>query len=145
MYNLFFPATLSGFKPKLKTPKKGVFWSHWLANCVLINHASCFFSFMDGRIDLLLFCFYYLIFNLNLHSFFKTVFYRILNLTFDIIFLNFRNSRLENLIITIDHPIKKPNVSIIKTNIYPIYLHTNFHPSFQIHFLFSAIAVSVNR
>ena len=35
MYNLFFPATLSGFKPKLKTPKKGVFWSHWLANCVL--------------------------------------------------------------------------------------------------------------
>ena len=35
MYNLFSPATLSGFKPKLKTPKKGVFWSHWLANYVL--------------------------------------------------------------------------------------------------------------
>ena len=29
------PANLSGFKTKLKTPKKGVFWSHWLANCVL--------------------------------------------------------------------------------------------------------------
>ena len=30
-----YPATLSGFKPKLKTPQKGVFWSHSLWDCVL--------------------------------------------------------------------------------------------------------------
>ncbi len=35
MFNLFSPATLSGFKPKLKSPQKGLFWPHSLADCVL--------------------------------------------------------------------------------------------------------------
>jgi hypothetical protein len=40
MFNFFPPATLSGFKPKLKTPQKEVFWSRSLADCVLKAHGK---------------------------------------------------------------------------------------------------------